>query len=37
MGGISGSVADAIGRTDQVLLRMGEPPRAIRADRTFML
>ena len=34
MGGISRWVLDAVGRTDQVVLREGEPPQVFRADRS---
>jgi len=36
MGGISGSVLDAVGRTDRVVLHVGEPRRVFRVDRTCL-
>ena len=32
MGGISGLELDAVGRTDQVVMGVGEPPQVFRVD-----
>ena len=36
MGGISGSVLDAAGRTEKVVLRIGEPLQTFRVDRSCL-